>query len=48
MEQSQKMPAEDQARSQRDNHDGDVVPLARMIGPAIKNNRYSEHQQARG
>jgi hypothetical protein len=46
MEQRQKMPAEDQTRSQCNDHCGDVVPLARVIEPVTKNNRYCEHEEA--
>jgi hypothetical protein len=47
IEQRQKMPAEDQARGQCNDHYGDVAPLARAIGPAIKDNRYCGNQEAR-
>jgi len=40
------MPAEDQARGQRDDHYRDVVALAGAIRTAVKDNRYCEHQKA--
>ena len=45
IEQRQEMTAEDQARSQCNDHYGDVVPLAPSIGPAIKQNRYCETER---
>jgi hypothetical protein len=42
------MPGEYQARSQCNDHDRDVVQLAGMIGPAIKNNRYCEYHETCG
>jgi len=41
------MPAKSEARSQRNDRYGDVVPLASVIGRTIKNNRYCEYQEAR-
>jgi hypothetical protein len=33
------MPPKDQARRERNNHDWNVVTLAGVIGPAVKDNR---------
>jgi hypothetical protein len=40
------MPAEDQARSERDDHYRNVVSLAGAIGATVKGDRHYQHQEA--
>jgi hypothetical protein len=44
-DQGQEMPAENQARRQRDDHYRNVIALAGAIGAAVKDNRYYQHQE---
>jgi hypothetical protein len=40
------MPPEHQARRDRDDHDRDVVALARAIGATVKGNGHHQDQEA--
>ncbi len=42
------MPGEHQARSEGDDHQQDVIELARPVGAAVEDHRYGEHDQGGG
>src|SRR5215472_5734509 len=45
-QQSQQMPAKDQARGQCNDHYRNVVELAGTVGAAVENNRDEQHNEA--